>query len=90
MIPPRERATRTGPVAGDVDSRGEGADTIPCPLRPAHDAKRYVRFTLGDTDYGISLGAVLETGRPPLITPVPNVPDWVVGVANVRPATSCR
>jgi purine-binding chemotaxis protein CheW len=50
----------------------------------AAEEKQYVLFTLADTDYAVPIANVVELSRPLPITPVPNVPDWVVGVANVR------
>jgi purine-binding chemotaxis protein CheW len=47
-------------------------------------APRYVVFRLGDEDFGFPLAAVQEIARPVPITPVPNTPDWLVGVGNVR------
>jgi uncharacterized repeat protein (TIGR01451 family) len=44
----------------------------------------HIIFTLAGTDYAVPMANVLEIGRPANFTPVPNVPDWVLGVANVR------
>ncbi len=44
----------------------------------------HIIFTLAGTDYAVPMANVLEIGRPGSFTPVPNVPDWVLGVANVR------
>ena len=53
---------------------------------PARESgeEQYAIFTLAGTEYAVPLGNVLEIGRPPNATPVPNVPDWVLGVANLR------
>jgi purine-binding chemotaxis protein CheW len=53
---------------------------------PARESgeEQYAIFTLAGTEYAVPLGSVLEIGRPPNATPVPNVPDWVLGVANLR------
>lgn len=48
------------------------------------DGEEHVVFALAGTDYAVPISNVLEIGRPLPITPVPNVPDWVLGVANVR------
>jgi purine-binding chemotaxis protein CheW len=45
---------------------------------------RYVFFSAGELDCAVPLAGVLELRQPHGITPVPNVPDWVLGVANVR------
>jgi chemotaxis signal transduction protein len=51
---------------------------------PGDEGERHLIFTLGETDYAIPAGQVLEIGRPLNTTPVPNVPDWILGLANVR------
>src|SRR5262249_53212358 len=47
-------------------------------------AAQHVMFTLAGAEYAVPIDNVLEVGRPLTPTPVPNVPDWVLGVANVR------
>lgn len=44
----------------------------------------YVIFVLGGTTCAVPLSGVLEIQRPPVITWIPNLPDWVLGVANLR------
>jgi chemotaxis signal transduction protein len=39
---------------------------------------------LGSCRYGLPMVAVAEVGRPPALTRVPGLPDWVPGVANWR------
>lgn len=46
--------------------------------------ERYVLFTLAGTRYAIAIATVLEIGRVPAITYVPNVPPWIRGVTNLR------
>jgi purine-binding chemotaxis protein CheW len=50
----------------------------------AKDAEQYVIFSLAETEYAVPIANVIEIGQPLSITPVPNVPDWVSGVANLR------
>lgn len=45
---------------------------------------QYVRFALGETEYAIPIYNLVEIGRPLPITAVPNVPPWILGVANLR------
>ncbi len=45
---------------------------------------RHVLFTLAGGRYAVPVPHVLEIGRVPPITPVPNVPAWLRGVINVR------
>lgn len=55
------------------------------PLSPVErQAERYVLFTLAGSRYAVPVPYVLEIGRIPHITPVPNVPTWVRGVVNLR------
>lgn len=46
--------------------------------------ERYVLFTLAGSRYAVPVPAVLEIGRIPTITQVPNVPTWMRGVINLR------
>lgn len=46
--------------------------------------EQLVVFTLGGVDYGVAIANLREVGRMPAVTPVPNVPSWVLGVANIR------
>jgi purine-binding chemotaxis protein CheW len=46
--------------------------------------ERYVSFTLSGTEYAVPMGSVVEVGRPPNVTPLPHVPDWLIGVTNLR------
>ena len=41
-------------------------------------------FGVGSTEYAVPILTVSEVVRPLKITPVPNVPEWVLGVANLR------
>ncbi|HXU44077.1 MAG TPA: chemotaxis protein CheW, partial [Thermoanaerobaculia bacterium] len=54
------------------------------PAEPPAAAERSVVFLLGATRCAVPIDRVLEIGDVPAITPVPNVPAWVRGVANLR------
>jgi len=64
------------------------------PLREqdAHDAPavedrtttQFLTFSLGEVTYGIDIGHVIEIIGMQSITPVPNVPEYVKGVINLR------
>jgi purine-binding chemotaxis protein CheW len=61
------------------------ASTVPVgPLDGQRQAERYVLFTLAGSCYAVPVPSILEIGRIPRITPVPNVPAWVRGVINLR------
>lgn len=47
-------------------------------------AERYILFAVGESRYAVPVPHVLEIGRIPRITPVPNVPEWMRGVINLR------
>lgn len=47
-------------------------------------AGRSVIFELGQTRCALPIDRVVEIGEVPKITPVPNVPSWLAGVANLR------
>lgn len=47
-------------------------------------AVQHVVFALDETQYAIPIQNVLEISRPPSVTAIPNVPDWLLGIANLR------
>lgn len=53
-------------------------------LPPAPTQRKYIIFSLADARYAVPINQVLEVGEPQRITPVPNVPDWILGVTNLR------
>lgn len=46
--------------------------------------QQHVRFTLGDTLLCISLRNAFEVGQLASLTPLPNLPTWLVGISNIR------
>jgi len=48
------------------------------------DEEQHVIFTLDDAAYSFPISSVTEIGRPLDVTPLPNVPEWIAGVANLR------
>ncbi len=55
------------------------------PAAPAGTGEaRHIVFTLGATRYAVAVGNVVEIGRAPELTRVPNLPAWVLGVSNLR------
>jgi purine-binding chemotaxis protein CheW len=53
------------------------------PVR-SYSRKQYIRFLLGDMLFAIPLSAATEIGHLPNVTPLPNLPEWVMGVSNIR------
>ena len=47
-------------------------------------AQEHVVVRLGGCRYALAMSSVAEVGRPPGLTRVPGLPDWVAGVANWR------
>ena len=45
---------------------------------------RYIRFSAADTQLAAPLEKCLEIGHLPQITPLPNLPSWLLGVSNIR------
>lgn len=54
------------------------------PGRSRSGGVKYVSFHLDRSDCLVPMANVLEIQRPPRVTPIPNVPPWVLGVANLR------
>lgn len=46
--------------------------------------KQFIRFELGDAEFALPLENALEISYTPDITPLPNLPQWVLGICNVR------
>jgi purine-binding chemotaxis protein CheW len=46
--------------------------------------RQHVIFTLDSTDYAIPICNVLEITRPLAVTPLPNLPEWALGISNYR------
>ena len=68
----------------EVFGPGAMADLAPAEPVGATGEEQHVIFTLAGTEYAVPIANVIEIGRPLVVTPVPNVPDWVLGVANLR------
>lgn len=45
---------------------------------------QYIQLALEKTLFAIPLSSALEIGRRPDITPLPNLPNWVLGISNIR------
>jgi purine-binding chemotaxis protein CheW len=45
---------------------------------------RYLLFTIGKSHYAFTVANILEIALVPTITPLPNVPNWLKGVTNLR------
>jgi purine-binding chemotaxis protein CheW len=50
----------------------------------ADDTRQFVRFTVGDEDFGVDILSVQEIIRPVEVTSLPHAPDFVEGMINLR------
>jgi purine-binding chemotaxis protein CheW len=67
-----------------ASSLEEPADLIEdCPAEVGAGNPYFV-FTLAGADYAVALANVLEIGMPLPVAALPRVPDWLLGVSNVR------
>ncbi|QVL30882.1 chemotaxis protein CheW [Telmatocola sphagniphila] len=48
------------------------------------ETSQHIVFSIHNSDFALPMSVVREVGRAPHTTPVPNVPDWLVGLANIR------
>lgn len=46
--------------------------------------ERHLLFRMGENTYACPLVQLREVIRPPSITPIPDAPEWLLGLANVR------
>jgi purine-binding chemotaxis protein CheW len=53
-------------------------------MKEATVTEGLVVFRLGEERYGVPMSCVRELARVPLVTPVPGMPRFVAGVANLR------
>ncbi|MDX2000563.1 MAG: chemotaxis protein CheW [Thermoanaerobaculia bacterium] len=54
------------------------------PRRLTPSAERFVVFTAGGQLFAFSAARLLELGEVPAWTPLPRVPAWILGLANLR------
>ena len=54
------------------------------PSGTASDGTQFLTFTLGTEEYGVAILNVQEIKGYAPVTPIPNTPEWVRGVMNLR------
>lgn len=60
-------------------------NALPLPGKTGdYGRNQYIRFFLEDILLAIPISAALEISLRPPITALPNLPDWVLGVSNIR------
>jgi purine-binding chemotaxis protein CheW len=62
----------------------EQLDTLNSQISFATDGSQYLTFTLGTEEYGVEILKVQEIKGYSAITPIPNTPNYVKGVMNLR------
>lgn len=60
-----------------------GSELAPSPAG-AYGGEPVIQFSLGEIRAAVPLVRAVEIGRHPRITPLPNLPGWLLGVSNVR------
>jgi purine-binding chemotaxis protein CheW len=69
--------SETSPLSGD--------HAAPTALRgPASARSQYITFFLEEIFLAVPISSASEIGRDPAVTRLPNLPEWVLGVSNIR------
>jgi|AMFO01.1.fsa_nt_gi Chemotaxis signal transduction protein len=63
---------------------GNAAQQLDGDLQPGEGASQYLTFRLGEEDYGVDILKVQEIKGWTEVTPMPNTPDAILGVINLR------
>ena len=72
-------------LIAEIDMETGQADEISGgPKSEDYGSDQYIRFFLEDIPLALPLSSALEIGHRPDITPLPNLPDWIMGVSNIR------
>ena len=82
---PAADADPLGELIAAIDAELGAAGDEPAAAEPeAAPERRHLLFSLAGTRYAVRLEHLVELGLPPATAPLPNVPSWVRGVANLR------
>ena len=82
-IPAATPATTLAAAAAALDLlSGDWSTESPRPARAV--GVPHVLFRVGEATYAAPLTGLVEVTHPPAVSPVPDAPDWLVGLANVR------
>ncbi len=73
----------TGGKAATQTLRLTGTDA-PDQTDRRSERRQFIRFVIGDVLLALPISNALEIGHVPRITPLPNLPDWILGVSNIR------
>ncbi len=63
----------------------QGAETKMAERREAEESEQFLLFRIGEEEFGLPIASVIEVAIPPAkLTRLPNAPDFVQGVMNLR------
>lgn len=82
-----ESADLLDSLFGDLAAHNAADDAAPVAAAPEEvpaNAEKFVLFSLDEARYAVAIHQVIEADRVPQVTRVPNVPDFVRGVINLR------
>ena len=65
-------------------NRGKEEISTKSAIPPTSLQNQFILFALEKTLFALPLSSAIEIGRRPSITPLPNLPNWVLGISNVR------
>jgi chemotaxis signal transduction protein len=68
-------------TSAEYAEAGEGVGTIESTV---FAEKQYIKFFLANISLAVSITSALEIGRLPEVTPLPNLPGWILGISNIR------
>lgn len=57
---------------------------LPDEIKSKSIGEKYLVFFLGEELYAVATSQISEVAPPLPITPLPNAPDWLMGIANLR------
>lgn len=77
---PEGYAGLPGTDARDASQSGISADEVPLPSA----GRKFIAFVAGNVTYAIDSQLVSEVMRDLYPTELPNTPDWLLGIANLR------
>lgn len=62
----------------------QACDFLNNPEQGQYKQIQYIRFSVSDKVFAVPLESALEIGERPSITPIPNIPEWILGISNIR------
>ena len=88
MMAPTPLADLIENIDAQLDRTGEldvwQENPLQSMLHRGNRQEQYIRFHLGSYNLVLPLERTLEIGHRPAITALPNLPEWLMGVSNIR------